>query len=127
MQLQSNPTKEHICAILLESQGKLAELFQTSVERFNHHSTTRWFRYGVICSKLLFDFHCVGKNKTLLKESEVDEMTIYKQADLSHYISQFYANMYTSKPHSPDIAKAQRKCWENVPSRVMEHMNVEMT
>jgi hypothetical protein len=58
---------------------------------------------------------------------EVDGMTIYKQLDLSHYISQFYTNLYTSEFHSLDIVEAQRKCWESVPSRVTEDMNVEMT
>ncbi len=41
VQLQSNPTNEHICAILSESQGKLVELFQTLVKHFNHHSVAR--------------------------------------------------------------------------------------
>jgi hypothetical protein len=54
-------------------------------------------------------------------------MTMYKQEDLSQYISQFYANLYTSKLHSSDIAEAQRKCWESVPSWVTKDMNVEMT
>jgi hypothetical protein len=76
----------------------------------------KWSRYSDTCSKLFFDFHCVDKKKTLQKELEVDEMTIYKQTDLSHYISQFYANLYTSKLHSLDTTKAQRKCWESVPS-----------
>jgi hypothetical protein len=62
-----------------------------------------------------------------LKELEADGMTIYKQADLSHYISQFYTNLYTYEPHSPNIVEAQRKCWESVPSKVTEDMNVVMT
>jgi len=78
MQLQSNPTNKHVHVILSESQGKLAKLFQTLVKRFNHHSVTKWFRYGNTCSKLFFDFHHVNKKRTLLKELEVDGMTIYK-------------------------------------------------
>ncbi len=54
-------------------------------------------------------------------------MTIYKQTDLSHYISQFYTNLYTFEPHSLDIVEAQRKCWESIPSPVMKDMNAEMT
>jgi hypothetical protein len=78
VQLQFDPTNEHVHVILSISQGKLVELFQTLVERFNHHSATRWFRYGDTCSKLFFDFHPVGKKRTLLKELEVDGMIIYK-------------------------------------------------
>jgi hypothetical protein len=63
----------------------------------------------------------------MLKELKVDGMTIYKQVDLSRYISQFYANLYTFEPHPSDIAEAQRKCWESVPSRIMKDMNIEMT
>jgi len=62
-----------------------------------------------------------------LKELEVDEMTTYKHMDLSHYIPQLYTNLYTFEPHSPDIAKAQKKCWENIPSRFTKDMNAEMT
>ncbi len=54
-------------------------------------------------------------------------MTIYKQADLSHYIFQFYTNLYTSEPHSLDIVEAQKKCWESIPSGVTEDINIEMT
>ncbi len=35
--------------------------------------------------------------------------------------------MYTFEPHSPNIVKAQRKCWESVSSRVTEDMNAKMT
>ncbi len=62
-----------------------------------------------------------------MKELEVDGMTIYKQANLSHYISHFYTNMYTYEPHSPNIVEAQKKCWESVPSQVTEDMNAAIT
>ncbi len=62
-----------------------------------------------------------------MKKLEVEGMIIYKQVDLSHYNSQFYANLYTFELHPLDIAKAQRKCWESVPSQVMQDMNAEMT
>ncbi len=62
-----------------------------------------------------------------MKELEVDGMTTYKHTDLSHYIPQLYTNLYTFEPHSLDIAEAQRKCWESVPSQVTKDMNAEMT
>jgi len=62
-----------------------------------------------------------------LKELEVDGRTIFKQEDLSHCISQFYANLYSSKPHPSGIVEAQRKCWESVPSQITKDMNVKMT
>jgi hypothetical protein len=48
---------EQVRDILSESQGKLAEFFQASVKRNSHHSSAKWFRYGVTCSKIIFDFH----------------------------------------------------------------------
>ncbi len=72
VQLQLDPTNECVCGIPLESQGKLAKLFQTSIERYNHHSTTKWLRYNDPCSKFFFDFHQISnKKRTLLKELEV--------------------------------------------------------
>jgi hypothetical protein len=65
----------------------LAEVFQTSIECYNHHSAVRWLRYRDTCSKVFFDFHQIVKKRTLLKELEVDGRTISKQEDLSHYIS----------------------------------------
>jgi hypothetical protein len=87
----------------------------------------RWLRYDDTCSKVFFDFHLIGKKKTLLKELKVDGRTISKQDNLSHYISQFYANLYTSKLHSSGTVEAQKKCWESIPSRITKDMNAEMT
>ncbi len=78
VQLQFDLTTEHVRTIFSKSQGKLVDLFQTSVERFNHHLVAKWFKYGNTCSKLFFDFHRVSKKRTLLKELKVDGMTIYK-------------------------------------------------
>ncbi len=61
-----------------ESQGRLAEFFQTFIEHYNHHLTMRWLRYDDTYSKVFFDFHRIGKKKTLLKELKVDERTISK-------------------------------------------------
>lgn len=87
----------------------------------------RWLRYDDTCSKVFFDFHLIGKKKTLLKELKVDGRTISKQKDFSHYFSQFYANLYTSELHSLGIVKAQKKCLESLPSRITEDTNAEMT
>ncbi len=92
--------------ILSESQAKLVEVFQTSIERNSHLSAAKWLRYGDTCSKTFFDFHRIGKKKTLLKELEVDGRTISDQKDLSHYITGFYANLYESETHAPGTSEA---------------------
>jgi hypothetical protein len=126
-QLQRDPTNKQVRDILSESQGKLAEVFQALVGRNSHLSTTKWFMYGDTCSKNFFDFHRIEKKKTLLKELEVDGGTISDQKDLSHYITRFYANLYESETHAPGTSEAQERCWENVPTRVTEAMNANMT
>lgn len=113
--------------ILSESQWKLAEFFQASVERNSYHSVAKWFRYRDTYSKTFFDFHQIGRNKTLLKELEVDGRTIFNQGDLSQYIIRFYANLYTSEVHASGTSEAQRRCWESIPARVKEIMNADMT
>jgi hypothetical protein len=126
-QLQRDPTNEQVRDILSESQGKLAEVFQASVERNSHLSAAKWFGYGDTYSKTFFDFHRIGKKKALLKELEVDGGTIFDQKDLSHYITRFYANLYESETHAPGTSEAQERCWESVPTRVTEAMNTNMT
>jgi hypothetical protein len=113
--------------ILFETQGKLAEVFQASVEHNNHLSVTKWFRYGDTCSKTFFDFHRIEKKKTLLKELKVNGRTISDYRNLSHYITKFYANLYVSKAHASGTFEAQEKCWESIPTQVTEAMNVNMT
>jgi hypothetical protein len=54
----------------------MVEVFQASIERNSHLSTAKWFKYGDTYSKTFFDFHRIGKKKTLLKELEVDGGTI---------------------------------------------------
>ncbi len=126
-QFQRDPTNKQVQDILFKSQGKLVEVFQASVERNNHLSVAKWFRYGDICSKTFFDFHRIKKKKTLLKELEVDGGTISDQRDLSHYITKFYANLYASEAHAPGTSEAQKRCWENVPNWVIEAMDTNMT
>jgi hypothetical protein len=105
----------------------LAEVFQASVVHNNHLSMAKWFRYGDTCSKTFFDFHRIGKKKTLLKELKVDGRTISYQRDLSHYITKFYANLYVLEVHAPGTSKAQERCWESVPTWVTKAMNANMT
>jgi hypothetical protein len=112
---------------MFESQGKPAEFFQASIVRNSHHSSAKWFKYGDTCSKTFFDFHGIGKRKTLLKELKAYGKTIIGQGDFSQYIIRFYANLYTFEKHAPGISKVQERCWENVPTRVMEAMNADMT
>ncbi len=108
-------------------QGKLAEVFQASVERNSRFSMAKWFKYGDTCSKTFFDFHRIEKKKTFLHELEVDGGTISDQKDLTHYITRFYANLYASEVHAPGTFKAQERCWESVPTRVTKAMNTDMT
>jgi hypothetical protein len=46
------------------------------------------------------------KKRTFLKELVVDEGTISKLEDLSHYITHFYIDLYIAEPPSLDTAKA---------------------
>jgi hypothetical protein len=62
--------------ILSDAQGKLAEVFQDSVARNRHLTAANWLRYRDTCSKVFFDFHRIGKKKTLLRELETKSGTI---------------------------------------------------
>jgi hypothetical protein len=53
--------------------------------------------YGDTCSKNFFDFHKLGQKKTLLRELETKSGTIRGQSDLSHHITEFYSNFYSSE------------------------------
>jgi hypothetical protein len=41
--------------------------------------------------------------------------------------SKFYANLYALEVYIPGTSEAQERCWENVPTRVTEAMNANMT
>jgi hypothetical protein len=82
-----------------------------------------WSRYGDTCSKAFFDFHHIGKKKTLLQELETEEGIIGGQSDLALYISGFYAKLYTSDATTPGTREAQEECWKNVPVKVSSAMN----
>jgi hypothetical protein len=73
VQLQADPTNAEVREILSDAQEKLADVFQSSVERNQHFSSSSWLRYGDTCSKAFFDFHRIGKKKTLLRELETEE------------------------------------------------------
>jgi len=73
IQLQADPTNAKVRDILSDAQEKLADVFQSSVERNQHLSSSSWLRYGDTCSKAFFDFHCIGKKKTLLWEFKTKE------------------------------------------------------
>ncbi len=114
-QFQRDPTNEQVRDILSKSQGKLAKVFQVLVERNNHLSTAKWFKYGDTCSKTFFDFHQIGKKMTFLKELEIDGGKISDQKYLSHYITKFYANLYASEVHALGTSEAQKRSWESIP------------
>lgn len=106
IQLQFDPSNEEVRSILSDAQGQLAEEFQASVERNRHLSSANWLRYGDTCSKSFFDFHRIGKKKALMRELETDSGVVSGQKDLTHYVTSFYAQFYTSGAGSPGIAKA---------------------
>jgi hypothetical protein len=83
IQLQRDSTYEVVRGILSDSQCKLVEVFQESVKRNQHLSSSNWLRYGNTCSKSFFDFHRVGKKKTMLRELETETGSITAQKDLS--------------------------------------------
>jgi len=106
IQLQREPLNEEVRSILSNSQGKLAEVFQNSVERNRHLSSSNWLKYGDTCSKAFFDFQRIGKKKTLLRELETETGTITGHNDLTQYITEYYSRLYSSKAHTPGTAEA---------------------
>jgi hypothetical protein len=103
------------------------EVFQESVERNRHLSSSNWLRYGDTCSKSFFDLHQVGKKKTLLRELETEMGSIMAQKDLSQFITGFYANLYSSNAHLPGMVEAQAECWASIPTKVSKDTNESLT
>jgi hypothetical protein len=126
-QLQEDLTNEGVRDILSNSQAKLAEIFQNQVSLNQHLSSTNWFRYGDTCSKNFFDFHKLGQKKSLLRKLETESGMVRGQSDLSHHITEFYSNLYSSKVHLPGTREAQVCCWESVPVRVTADVNATFT
>jgi len=117
VQLQRDLTNVEVRGILSDAQGKLADFFQNSMERNQHLFTSKWLRYRDTCSKAFFDFHRIGKKKTLLCELETKEGIVSSQSDLALYVTSFYANLYSSDAPTPGMAEAQTVCWKSVPPR----------
>jgi len=120
-------TNEKVKDILSESQGRLANIFQEQVAHNCHLSLAKWFRYGDTCSKTFFDFHLIRKKKMMLKKLVIESGIITGHADLSHFIIDFYAHLYSSDAHVLGTTDAQEECWTSVPAWVTEVMNVDMT
>jgi len=127
IQLQSDPANEEVKRILSDPQGKLADIFQSSVERNRHLSSSNWLKYGDTCSKVFFDFHRIGKKKTFLRELETGSRTISGQDKLSLYIIEFYTCLYSSEAHALGTTEAQAECWTSVPVKVSHATNENLT
>lgn len=127
VQLQRDPTNEEVKEILSDSQCKLAEIFQEYVEWNRHLSSLTWLRYGDTCSKNFFDFHRVGKKKTMFRELVTETGSITTQKDLSQFITNFYANLYASDAHLPGTEEAQVEWWVSVPKKVSLDTNESLT
>jgi hypothetical protein len=46
---------------------------QEQVVRNHQLNAATWFRYGDTCSKRFFDFHRIGRKRTLLKELSTED------------------------------------------------------
>ncbi|CAM6059065.1 unnamed protein product [Sphagnum tenellum] len=115
--LQKNPTRGGLAAKrpggqrgernISDSQCKLAEIFQATVERNRHLPSSTWLRYGDTCSKNFFDFHRVEKKKTLFRELVSETGSITAQKDLSQFVTDFYTNLYALDAHLLGTEEAQ--------------------
>ncbi len=118
IQLQKDPEDETVKNVLSEAQGHLAVSLQEQIARNHQLSATSWFRYGDTCSKQFFDFHRIGRKRTLLKELTTDESEISGQTDLAHYVRSYYERFYTLEAHSPGTVEAQEECRGSTPTQV---------
>jgi len=126
IQLQRNLEDEAVRNILSVSQGNLADTLQDQVTGNHQLFVASWFRYGDTCSKQFFDFHRIGRKRTLLKELETDVRTITRQTDLAHYMRNFYERLYASEAHALGTTEAREECWSSIPTRVSAEMNDEL-
>jgi hypothetical protein len=127
IQLQSNPEDEPIRDILSRAQGHLTDSLQEQVVRNHQLSAATWFRYGDTCSKRFFDFHRIGRKRTLLKELSTEDGEVTGQEDLAHYVRSFYTHLYTSEANAPGTHEAREVCWASTPTRVSNETNKELT
>jgi hypothetical protein len=116
IRLQEDPKDESIRSILSTAQGHMANSLREQVARNHQLSASTWFRYGDTCSKRFFDFHHIGRKRTLLKELSTEEGEIKGQEDLAHYVQSFYTCLYTSEASAPGTSEARGKCWASTPS-----------
>ncbi len=126
-QFQRDPTNEEVRNILSDSQSQLAEFFQDRVARNRHLSLANWYKYRDTCSKAFFDFHRIGKKKTLLRELAIEIGTIMGQSDLTQFITDFYTNLYSLGAHALGTTEAQDQCWASVPVKVSKETNELLT
>jgi hypothetical protein len=73
IRLQEDPEDEVVRDILSTAQGHMADSLQEQVAQNHQLSASTWFRYGDTCSKKFFDFHRIGRKRTLLKEPTTEE------------------------------------------------------
>jgi hypothetical protein len=73
IQLQRDPKNKPVRNILSVAQGHLANSLQEQVARNHQLSASTWFRYSDTCSKRFFDFHRIGRKRTLLKELATED------------------------------------------------------
>jgi len=123
IRLQEDPKDEAVRNILLTAQGHMADSLQEQVARNHQLSASTWFRYGDTCSKKFFDFHRIGRKRTLFKELTTEEGEIKGQEDLVHYVRSYYTHLYTSKAGAPGTSEAQEECWASTPTRVLIETN----
>jgi len=105
----------------------MADSLQEQVARNHQFSASTWFRYGDTCSKKFFDFHRIGKKRTLFKELTTEEGEIKGQEDLAHYVRSFYTHLYTSEASAPGTSEAQEECWTSTLTQVSIETNQELT
>jgi hypothetical protein len=127
IQLQSDPEDESIKNILSVAQGHLTDSLQEQVVRNHQLSAATWFRYGDTCSMRFFDFHRIGRKRTLLKELITEDGEITGRKDLAHYVRSFYMHFYTSEVNAPGTPEAWDDCWANTLTRVSNETNKELT
>jgi len=127
IRLQEDPKNESVRSILSTAQGHMADSLQEQVSRNHQLSASTWFRYGDTCSKSFFDFHRIGRKRTLLKELTTKEGEINGQEDPAHYVRSFYTHLYTSEASAPGTSEAREACWANTSTRVSIETNQELT
>jgi len=62
-----------------------------------------------------------------LRELETENGPVMGQFNFSHYVSDFYARLYSSEAHVPGTQEVQERCWDSVPIRVASETNACLT